>query len=747
LYLWYRITFDNRLTIGHDNTPGPGELITALTYPGYLLWSTGGGPTGAGDFEPKPNGGFNGVQPTFNDFGVNGKAAVGSTKAFQDSLTTLGKLLVPPYDLVAEFKLATDDDARRKLAQTRVLQAWPVLSTTGASCVISGVLAHNTQTYGPVKTADEIKFIKSYCRPIDQGRRRAADGYMDGYAKVLTGTDFARFLAESRFDIPDIADMDATLPSGLPTTDSVTPPMLGTEGGKADLASDIDVRMAEAEATGGEEFGRAVGDATKKRGLRDSRTEGVVSSEDHLSLKKPKPTGPEVPALLSWKPQPGLATATARSAEASDIPQAQAAAQDQPAYPFFLVPDFVAPTWVPPLPSPVLIYKVPSGMDTQYPADVCAIFLTLLDSRALMVAPTGTQAGGGGAGQLLPEDNLASWLAAATKAPLAAAGSQAAQAVTSVAWSGSSAAASISSFGLSLPGVGDRPALEFSSASLQGNFANQDGKVLRPGGQEAPLPSAGFISTHKMLLLGLKRSSDPWSLVGVLKEMHIIPGKGLAATVLGALINKISNVHFTLQKGMLWFAPRENYNTTLRLEWSLDAAGTQSLAEWCSSWMPRSDMQIVNPRLVARRACRRIVSPGKWNMRLTHQMLATFTIGSANRDTISDSIALTCGLDLNLATGARTIKATIRVDPPSSFVDILQWLIPGVNFRDAAKMIPESDNILLHSVEINLIQTDKKRPTVSSVIVTTEYSNPSWTVRDEHGDTVVVPLLVGYRLP
>ena len=129
-------------------------------------------------------------------------------------------------------------------------------------------------------------------------------------------------------------------------------------------------------------------------------------------------------------------------------------------------------------------------------------------------------------------------------------------------------------------------------------------------------------------------------------------------------------------------------------------------------------------------------------MLFDHQMLVMFTIGSANRDTISDSISITGGLDLNLAAGARTIKATIRVEPPSSFVDILQWLIPSVNFGDATKMIPQVDNILLHSVVMTLVQPQGGRPSVSSVIVSAEYSNSSWTVVDDTNTTVVVPLLV-----
>lgn len=582
----------------------------------------------------------------------------------------------------------TKQRAVRNLVQDFVAACWTSLSDIHHDCMNDGDKGVDLKTFAEVTDDRGIEFIKTFARPVDKGRRQAADGFIDGYVLPVKKTESSAAVLKSSY-LPKMAapDMGGAKEEDVMAVDPIDP---DASSGPTDMDTDaVKDRVA---------------DTNRKRKL-----DGVASTEPEPPPKEGK-RDTDKPVAMAMM--------------ASDVTlQATVMPQPPPVRigPVYLVPDFLNSTW-----NVAATERFPISSQLGDPTSPSlAGFVAMLDTPALAITPED---------KLLEGDGFRSWLLAATNS------SDIPGSSVSVVWDSSQSPATVQHMALDLPATANRPRIQYSSlnTSLLGNFADRSGAVVT-------LPSTGFFTGQGFIAFGLTAdsrgpNSTPWKLTQVLREVNILAsltGVKKADAVFAGLVQALdldNKVNFTLERGVIWFAPLENYLVIHRLEWGLDAAAENSLRAWCRSWMG-DHLTIRSPKIVSRRECRRVISSDVWTAVHEHDLMILFQIAKDGRN----DVVITCGLDLHLSKGAQTLTATVRVDgEKAGFLDLLEWLIPsaGGAFADGAKAIPVLDNILLRSVQMKLSKAGTS-VSIDKVIVTAEYSDDKWKV-----DRTTVPLLV-----
>lgn len=443
-----------------------------------------------------------------------------------------------------------------------------------------------------------------------------------------------------------------------------------------------------------------------------------------------------------FSPGPGpiiIPPAQGSSTTSSTHPMVAIDLSPVPATPFYLAPDFIAPILTSPDPS-LVIYQILSGDVPGF--DPFSTFISKLDQPALHVEVSGS---------LSTDDELRQWLPMTVLVDPATTGVD-----VSIQLGGAQTSVSVQSFTMTLPVTNANPTMAFSTANLQGNFSHRSGP-----GPTLPSTFTGYWPFHGFLMLGLtpaskgdKTNPSPattWKLSQIFQQINVDTGASTSGgAVLEALLDVFQNQSdhkMFLQKGMIWFVPEENYLTIQRLEWGLETAAEQTLKTWCITWLKLA-ITIQNVNIVSRRETTRVCSPDGWDLAHIHEFLVMFELTRTKDGDPKTAPIITCGLDFNLSTGSSNLTATFRIDPTTNTIndgilDFLEWLLPSAT-RDFAALetfIPAINNIRLRSVSVT-IGKDDIGPSVNRVVLNAEYSDPTWTVTDDHGDTTVVPLLV-----
>lgn len=602
-------------------------------------------------------------------------------------------------------------------------------------------------TYAPDRGGFGIQYIKVCCRPVDSGRRQAGDYVIDGFNDPVAFSEpneavleVEQFIAYMNSSTPPsspspVAGAAASSSASAPAALNAT--MEDEVNGSQSLAPNVSISLALqtwAGANGAPSsgqyaspFGLATAPVDSNPAMQiveeDGDGDGTLSLTDNTAGPKLLGGGDRSGASLSRD------AVGPSGAKATGIVVPPALPAPAPTTPFYLIPDFLAAKFNPNSTAP--IYQIPSGsMSADF--DPYSVFISLLDMPAIYVNPSGS---------LVDNDPLRYWLLLAVQVPPSTA-----NAGVTVDVSGSPASATVSSMTITLPSTSTQPALQFSTKTLQGNFADRASVSL-------PLSSDGYFPTHSFLAFGLDLQSmggsSQWPLSQVLQQVNVLASTNNQFTgpVITALLSALSgklDLELKLEKGMIWFSPRENYLTIQRLEWGLDGDALQTLHNWCTSWIPWS-VDIQNLTLVGRRESWRAITQDGWTITTTYSLLVTFDLGSTGPNMI------TFGLDMNFAVGSTTLIATLRIDPSSdnaksgAFSSFLSWLVPGESFSDLTSIIPGLDHIFVRMAEVRLVQSNGTT-SISQVTIMTEYSNPSWTVQNPAGGgtPLVVPLLVIY---
>lgn len=662
---------------------------------------------------------------------------------YQNSLNVMATVAAAPIlNYVADYN-ATPVARRNDYIRKSVAQAWENLSADAPEQTHPALSASTLlpSTYSPGRADLFVQHVKVYCRPVEQSSRRQRDNAIDSYSMSIplsmTQAQIEEYESHLIASLPAAgstgsAGSAVSLLAPPPETSSASWPD-GVTYGLSLTSSSMAVENF-AIGLGGTITQPLAAGANNYRQV-EMKVPEEEEKKHNPATEQPTPSlsgGGDGAGKMDTSRDPPRALASVAGVPAGAVPLA--ATNPAPSAPFYLIPDFLGAQFKPN--STEAVYQLPSG-STGSSFDPYSVFLSLLDQPALNVNPSGS---------LVESDPLRYWLLLATQVspPSAPSGDVA----VSVDFSAPSP--TVSFMKLSLPSSGAQPALQFSTKTLKGNFADRANADLT-------LPTGGYIATHSLIALGLDLQSmgggpSQWSLAQVLRQVNVdvdASTNQFRGPVISALLSAFGtkfDTELTLQKGMTWFSAPDSYLTVQRLEWGIDSGMLQLLQGWFTSWLPWS-MDIQNLSLVARRQSQRNITEAKWTVRSTHSLLLMFDLG------ISGPNKITFGLDMNFSAASMSLTATLNVDPSSdhakegAFLDFLAWLLPSEPFSDVATIIPVLDNILVRKAEVELVQstsaTGSASISISQISIMAEYRDSSWTVPNPAGgQPLVVPLLV-----
>ncbi|GAW19373.1 hypothetical protein ANO14919_088590 [Xylariales sp. No.14919] len=736
LYLWWKASVKSRIVIGRDNKLLDTGFLRSNVYPYWLEWVAGTSPH------------YNKNKPKDRiikfDYFTGNKIPYAAYQAALTNLSSLMKVADPNLDYYGGIKTIIDkskttndkiETVKAKIqeyVQKLVEGFWPYFSDVAVECLHGDTVEPQSRgKYRRVRNDERVLFVKSFCRPNDVERRRRGDGYFDGYAIPFRGKDTNKELLNwSECKLPE----------------EPKPMDIDSAGGPKVEEMVVDQPLAAATAP-------AAKDAIAKdyaQGIKRQRTDSGIAGDDiddttiinpntgksggivSITPKKPKVDNEKFKAEIARRARTRL----------RDAPSPPPPASPDRDYLVILIPKPVAPYWSPDPATVLPIYQIAPHPDV--PTDFFSIFVSLLDTPALVVNTDDT---------LAPLDSFRTWLLLATRAPDTS--------IISVNWGGTQAQSIIHELRFCLAPTSECPEMIFSTAthSLLGNFSDRAQADFR-------LPASGYFPFFNFLVFGLtpekRASSQTWNLAQVFRQLNVATEGDLTTygEVLQLIIEQLLDIEFKLERGVIWFSPLENYKTTLRLEWGLSQSHETTMREWCQSWMPET-LTIQNIKVVGRRNCRLAIdvpstpdatpTSKAWRAIHDHEMMVIFEVGKDDRRPGAlDDVSITCGLDLQLASGATSLTAIVRLDPANEsatagLVDTLDWLVGqgdiGGALSDLASVMPFLDNIQLRSVQLKMSQLK----TVDMITVDAELWNDDWKVEDENGTELTIPLKLTYK--
>jgi hypothetical protein len=640
-----------------------------------------------------------------------GPAAGSPIANFQTIVTALIQALaaVPSINYLTTFQttmLAALD--KRRYIIDKVSEAWWELSRIDFNSSYDAFI--DMDRYAPTMPLTyRVEFIKTYCRPVDKGRREAADFFIDGLAipgyrgtsndalinLVPPGKAAGRFVRTVRQLVLATNQFKAA-PSYYSGARTAGTTAVNAFRGIFSQPADPFV--------GPGAFMTAVSSSHGGRRLRSALVDDVSRPKSVTSDKERAPQTNTTELSSTSKSFEGAATG-----------------------PVYLVPDFAADCWTSSDPHRI----VPSGQASGSPHDPFSVFMSLLEIPVIHVEASGV---------LSDDDLLGYLLSQVSDYPPSTE-----QLSVSIKYHDDANFTMVDSVTLDVPATASqtRPALQFSTSTLQGNFAP-------PGTVQITLPTSGYFPQNSFLALGLTQAAPAnWSLYQMLLQVNVDSTlSDSAGAVLEALLNylqKETGVGFLLQRGVVWFMPAEKLSIQ-RLQWSLNDSGLSAINNFCAEWLKGVGWAITmkDISIIARRECRRAISQTDWTLTHEHELLLLFEmVRDGQKD---DDILITCGLDFNLKDGGTNLIVTIKIDPRDptkdtsggGFLEFLNWLVPAEIFDSLNSMIPALQAIKMRSISVNISKSDAGYQ-VAGVNVSAEYNNDSWKTGNP---PLSVPLLV-----
>jgi hypothetical protein len=696
------------VVIKPTNEPGRTGWVKATAYPYYLTWSID-----TYQYAMK--------QRNLGAFKKDSKLR--QVSLFQESLQTMINELLPSdpdASFLTQFWASTNQP---KFVSDQITNVWKSLSDVSYNSTGTGVGLVSIEKFAPTPVDEQIQFVFTACRPVDASRRAVADQLIDGFSIAVT---------HKMMDDIGSAGMLFKMRTYKGAPIETNPYKYKRIRVKVDESSIIDAKVAVA-STAITASGFKVARVSTRARLKSIESGSSSSSSKGDGKKKFVMSGPIVPPAAPTSMIPASTTVGGLTSP--------------PTSDFYLVPDFIAPVLTDSGSKPLILYQVSSANSASF--DPFSSFISDLSWLALHIEASGS---------LSSDDELRQWFPMTALVDPTTAGVD-----VSIQLSGTQTAVMVQALNMSLPSSTSNAAMGFSTATLAGNFSSLVGT-------DPTLPSSfkGYQPFHGVLMLGLTpaskgNKSNPttattWKLSQIFQQINVdISTMSSGATALEALLDVFQNqfdLKLFLQKGMMWFAPVENYLTVQRLEWTLETSAEQTLTNWCTDWL-KVDIKIRNITLVSRRETTRVVSPEGWNLVHSHDLLAMFQLIRTKDGDPATAPVITCGLDFNLTTGSKYLTATMRMDPSTGAVndgilDFLEWLVPSATSEFSAlnSIIPQINNIKLHSISMTIIKSSTGVK-VNRVVVNAEYSDPTWT----GGNKKVVPLLVSlcsrrhYQIP